>query len=291
LDLLVANSCDVAPPNCFNGIVSVLLGHGDGTFNAPVTYHASGKHAKPIEVADVNGDGKLDLLVGACLGSSNCASGSVAVLLGNGDGTFQSAVGYQVGGGSSAIALALADLNGDGKLDVVALSCAQGQTKCSSTPEIFVLLGNGNGTFSLPAPRFYVAGNYYGGVGGLAAADFNSDGKPDVAGTTSNALSVLVNILQAATTTTLTSSLNPSHVNQSVTFTATVTGLYAGKTTGSVTFKQGTTVLGTAAVVGGKATLTHVFTKTGTFSISAHFSGDANNKASNSATVSQVVTP
>jgi uncharacterized protein (DUF2141 family) len=124
LDLLVANSCDVAPPNCFNGIVSVLLGHGDGTFNAPVTYHASGKHAKPIEVADVNGDGKLDLLVGACYGSSNCASGSVAVLLGNGDGTFQSAMGYQVVGGSSAIALALADLNGDGKLDVLALSCA-----------------------------------------------------------------------------------------------------------------------------------------------------------------------
>jgi hypothetical protein len=124
-----------------------------------------------------------------------------------------------------------------------------------------------------------------------ALADLNGDGKLDmVESGCCGEVGVLINSLQVPTKTTLASSLDPSHVNQAVTFTATVTGLYAGKTTGSVTFEQGTTVLGTAPVVGGKATLTHVFTKAGEFSISGNFSGDSNNKAS-TAFVSQVVTP
>ncbi|MGO8794836.1 MAG: choice-of-anchor tandem repeat GloVer-containing protein [Candidatus Sulfotelmatobacter sp.] len=87
---------------------------------------------------------------------------------------------------------------------------------------------------------------------------------------------------------TLTSALNPSFVDQSVTFTAVVSG--SGATpTGSVTFEEGTTALGTATLAKGKATLKHKFTTSGTFSIVANYSGDSNYNAASSTPVSQVV--
>ena len=290
LDAVVASDCEMAPPSCTVGIVSTLLGKGDGTFLAAVAYPASGTHPTSLKIDDANGDGKPDVLVGACYGS-NCISGSVGVLLGNGDGTLKPYVLNHVVGGHRTQAFGTGDFNGDGKLDVVALSCSQNGSFCQTQPELFALQGNGDGSFAFPAPRFYAAGgNSFLGAGDIAVGDFNRDGRPDVV-IANNGLWVLLNIAQVPTMTTLASSLNPSHVTQSVTFTATVTGLYAGKTTGLVTFKQGSTVLGTAAVVSGQATLAHIFTNTGTFPIKAFFAGDANNKGSSSGTLSQVVTP
>src|SRR5262249_41048939 len=88
-----------------------------------ITFDSGGIMAESVAVADVNGDGKPDLLVAnLCVTSGDCAhtaiSGSVTVLLGNGDGTFRTAVSYD-SGGSGAFSIAVADLNGDGKLDVV----------------------------------------------------------------------------------------------------------------------------------------------------------------------------
>src|SRR5208283_4389884 len=92
-DLLVAD--EYAIGNCCGGAVGVLLGNGDGTFQTAVNYSSGGYAAASIAVADVNGDGKPDLLAAnQCATSSNCNNGSVAVLLGNGDGTFQAAVSY-----------------------------------------------------------------------------------------------------------------------------------------------------------------------------------------------------
>ena len=89
-------------------------------------------------------------------------------------------------------------------------------------------------------------------------------------------------------TVTLTSSLNPSFVNQTITFTAVVSG--SGATpTGSVTFEDGTTALGTVTLAKGKATLRHKFTASGTFSIVANYSGDSSYNAASSTPVSQVV--
>jgi len=148
-DLAVANLC-LTEYNCPNGLVGVLLGNGDGTFQTAVTYGSGGYYAMSVAVADVNGDGKPDLVV-----ANNCTSGdfsngctdpsgTVGVLLGNGDGTFQAAVTYGSGGYYSS-SVAVADVNGDGKPDlVVANECAD--TSCTNG-SVGVLLGNGDGTF------------------------------------------------------------------------------------------------------------------------------------------------
>jgi hypothetical protein len=108
----------------------VLLGKGDGTFQAPAVYDSAGVDTTSVAVADVNGDGKLDLVVASnnpfsylyC--GSGCERGQAAVLLGNGDGTFQGPVTYASGAYFSD-GVAVADVNGDGKPDlVVANLCA-----------------------------------------------------------------------------------------------------------------------------------------------------------------------
>ena len=62
-DLVVANVCASSADDCANGTVGVLLGNGDGTFQTAVTYGSGGYEANSVAVADVNGDGKPDLLV------------------------------------------------------------------------------------------------------------------------------------------------------------------------------------------------------------------------------------
>jgi hypothetical protein len=96
----------------------VLIGNGDGTFQAARTF-GSGEFPDSVALVDVNGDGKLDAIVADDCSSTVCPNGAeVAALLGNGDGTFQAEVTFPTGG-SLASSIAVADLDGNRKPDIV----------------------------------------------------------------------------------------------------------------------------------------------------------------------------
>ncbi len=114
------------------------------------------------------------------------------------------------------------------------------------------------------------------------------DGDTNFTTSTSSALTQTVN--KAGTTTTLTSSLNPSTVNQMVTFTATVTGMGTTQNpTGMVTFLEGTTTLGTGTLSMGRATFTTSTLPAGTHIVTARYEGDANFTISTSTALTQTV--
>jgi uncharacterized membrane protein len=176
LDLVVAN--EQQSKSDPQGSISVMLGKGNGTFHAAVNYSSGGQSAYSIVVADVNGDGKLDLVVAnGCLGS-NCSTGSVGVLLGNGDGTFKKAVTYSSGVASVfGSRVAVADLNGDGKLDLAVATTGAGCGSGCPKGLVAVLLGKGDGTFK-KAKTFSTGG--FDAIGWVAIADLNGDKKPDL---------------------------------------------------------------------------------------------------------------
>jgi VCBS repeat protein len=169
-DIIVANT----GTDNGDGSVGVLLGNGDGTFRAAATYDSGGQGAVSVVVADINLDGKRDILVAnGCFGIGNCVSGSVGVLVGNGDGTFQPVLNYD-DGGLLTTAVAVADVNGDGKPDMLVANLTPFSLEPNS---VGVRLGNGDGTFQSEA--FYVTGGTNGATS-VAAADVNLDGKADL---------------------------------------------------------------------------------------------------------------
>jgi len=192
----------------YGGSISVLLGNGDGTYRSPINYAIDRPSA--VAVADFNGDGKPDLAV-ITRGDLLSSTGTLNILLGNGDGTFQPASSYLTGVNPDCIAIG--DLNGDGIADIasvdqegvgvwlgngdgtfqqetetflfttpasLAIGDFSGDGKADlavvSVDALIILQGNGDGTFSLGA-RYSAAG----GSGSVAVADFNGDGKPDLA--------------------------------------------------------------------------------------------------------------
>jgi hypothetical protein len=113
------------------------------------------------------------------------------------------------------------------------------------------------------------------------------NGDSNYAGSTSTAVSQTVN--KAGSSTTLKSSLNPSTSGQSVTLTANISGQLGGVATGTVTFSNGNSSLGSASVSSNTATLATTALPVGTDSITAAYSGDSNFTGSSSSTLSQVV--
>lgn len=134
--------------------------------SAPVSYPSGGYEANGVTAADFNGDGKPDLAV-----ANGKDPGSVGVLLGMGDGRFSPVVAYP-SSGLNAQSLTVSDFNGDGKKDLAFL----GYSVARFTYEVGVLLGKGDGTF-LEAKTYSAGYN----PTSIAAADFNGDGKDDLA--------------------------------------------------------------------------------------------------------------
>jgi hypothetical protein len=160
---------DLAVSNSLSNTVSILLGNGDGTFAPQQTYPA-GLSPVSVVVGDFNGDGKLDVV------TEN--NGGVSVLLGNGDGTFGPPQTFD----SSADVIAAGDFNGDGKLDLVSSVDVTIQREPAN---VAILLGNGDGTFADPVFVPMVTIDLFQGssTSGVVVADFNGDGKPDIAAT------------------------------------------------------------------------------------------------------------
>lgn len=175
LDLATANLWDGTDPI---NEVSVLLGKGDGTFQAPQGYGGA-EFSDSIAVGDFNGDGKLDLVTGA----GGEYDGGIDVLLGNGDGNFQPFNTFYTRDETTQ-GVAVADFNGDGKLDVA----VTGNSGFANGGDVMVMLGRGDGTF---APRSYHDGHGLPGASSVATGDFNRDGKMDLAWATTGAVGVL----------------------------------------------------------------------------------------------------
>ncbi|QOV90577.1 FG-GAP-like repeat-containing protein [Humisphaera borealis] len=164
------NKPDLITANFGSDNVSVLLGNGDGTFQAGTTF-AVGDGPYCV-AADVNGDNKPDLV------TANYHSKSVSVLLGNGDGTFQAQKTFAVGIGPTSVIVE--DMNADDKPDIA--------TSNSVAGTVSVLLGNGDGSFE--AQLTFAAGL---DAGSLISADLNGDDNPDLIAT--NYYSTTVSVL------------------------------------------------------------------------------------------------
>jgi hypothetical protein len=263
--------------------VKVYLGNGDGTFQSPTTFQPNAQ-VLSIAVGDLNKDGVPDLVISDS--GQFYQNFELTTMLGKGDGTFAAAVHTASPSGGGGM-LAVADFNGDGNPDV-----AQGG--CCGDSWLTVYLGNGDGTFSAQYGLAEAAS-----INQIVAVDINGDGRPDIlAGPEEGGgvgLEVFLNLYGSAsttvaTTTALTASPNPATVGQTVTLTATVAETSgSGVPTGSVTFYDGTTSLGTGTLSSGSATYSTSSLAVGSHSITARYGGDTNNATSTSAAVTVTV--
>jgi hypothetical protein len=264
--------------------VTVLLGNGDGTFTASAASPTGVIEDAAIAVADFNGDGKLDLAVGGpslATNSSDYDSGTVTVLLGNGDGTFKAPVTIASPSGFT-MSIATADLNADGKPDLVVSNEENPAIMANHSGVFLVLLGNGDGTFTnVPAPD----SGFQSSATSIAVADFNGDGKPDLAMASEFYDAITIQLGNGDGTFTATPASTVSSKGQTL-VTADLNGdglpdLAAGSNQPDSAFILLDSITETATVTVAKVAPVG----TGTHLVEASYPGDTNYGASTSSTV------
>jgi hypothetical protein len=158
---------DIAVITNTNPGIDILLGNGDGTFTlAPSSISSTYAAAEGslIAVGDFDGDGKLDIAIAT-------GYNTISIFLGKGNGTFTAGptVGLPADGPEDyAVVIQVGDFNGDGKLDMAVSGI--------DSDYVYILLGNGDGTFTLKSKYFLP---YQ--VCAIVVGDFNGDGRPDLA--------------------------------------------------------------------------------------------------------------
>jgi hypothetical protein len=341
LDIAVLNNCiDVGCSS--GGSISVFLGNGNGAFSFESTIGlpqlpSSGSFPVSVIAGDFNNDGILDLAAVGGLGENGgVGPGVVNILLGNGNGSFQTPLTFQNFSNVGAVALVARDFNQDGILD---LGIAGGANCADCGGSGNILYGNGDGTFvagpyintdggppiSIVASDFYGTGTLTAVLanrcwdildcpGGslmiqgtqnqtdamllfLAVGDFNNDGKPDLAGSLQYdaGASVLLNVgaTPAATTTTVSpSALQSYSASQPATFTAQVHHTGPLVPTSNVSFFDNGVSIGSAPVdAAGKASFTVTSLAIGSHFIVPYYSGDNSFAPSNALGVHVTVVP
>jgi hypothetical protein len=166
---------DIAATNSVSNQLSILLGNGDGTFQAHKLYNLGGNPQGIVTGFFTGNQQPLDMVV-----ANDIAASTLSVLIGNGDGTFQSQSLISNEVGTYPTSIAAADFNGDGNLDLA----------ITSRNLVTVLLGNGDGTFQY-SPALAVSVLPVNPVS-IAAGDFNGDGIPDLAVTDANSSNILI---------------------------------------------------------------------------------------------------
>src|SRR6266480_1639313 len=154
--------------------LALLTGTGTGSFNPPIFFpNTSGFDSPAIAATDLNSDGRLDLVVMhsiACFTAPCTVAHSITILLGNGNGTFQTPREIDVG--TAPNVMAVGDFNGDGIKDV---AIGGGNT------ELSILLGVGDGTFvRQPLVRLVPGGDLFSACNDIAVGDLNRDGIQDL---------------------------------------------------------------------------------------------------------------
>jgi trimeric autotransporter adhesin len=184
-DFNADGNADIAAAYLGDAPIAILLSNGDGTFTKGSQISTNVSYS--LALGDFNGDGRLDLAAPTSGGDS------VAIFLGNGDGTFQPANGSPIHIGPYPHRVTIGDFNGDGIADLIV-------NNATSLTDVFVLLGNGDGTFTqtstgsmrLPCCTNTVVGDFNGdGVSDFASSDFYN-GTADVFLTGANQASAAI---------------------------------------------------------------------------------------------------
>ena len=297
LDIAVAATLSASSGTAASGSsdgVLTVLGDGNGQFTTGSVTPLTASGSSSLAAGDLTGDGKaIDLAVGN-------DDGTVTLLVDNGSDAFTESADPAVAAAPTAVAIA--DVNLDGDDDVV--TADGGAADSNGVDTVTVIPGAGTGTV---APAIPVTTSAV--PEGLVVADFNGDGRPDLATANSQAgtVSVLLNtttVTPLTTRTTLSVSPTSTPAGSTVTLSATVAGGSASPLTGesvptgTVSFYDGTTLLNTVALTAVTGTATGTATASleetaldvGSHKLYAKYVGDPAYAASGSAAAAETIT-